>query len=333
MRQIFHVSRNTRAIRESPDPSPAAGEVLIEVKAASKGLYPDAPSFPFVVGYEAAGRVSAVGDGVDRTWLGADVVALVKFGAYSELITAPVGQIARMPSELSYEMAASMCVAYLTAWMLIAVQGGLHEGDTLLIQNAGSGVGLAAIDIAHHLGAGTIIGTASERKHQFLIERGLQHPIDYRKPNWTEDVKKITGKRGVDLIIDPLGPDSWKQSSSLLGLGGRLGVYGASEISASSWGWIIGAIRFFLRMPTYRPLPLMDQCHGVFGTNLLRMFADVPRIHDWLVKLLKGVEEGWVHPHVDRVFGFDQVDEAYAYIESRQSIGRVVLVPNRAKDE
>jgi NADPH:quinone reductase-like Zn-dependent oxidoreductase len=301
---------------------------------ASQGLYPDAPPYPFVAGYEAAGKVIALGEGVDASWQDADVVVLTRFGAYSEQVSVPINQVLRMPKQLTYEEAATIPVAYLTAWMLLVVQGGLRAGETVLIHNAGSGVGLAAIDIARHLGAGMIIGTASASKHEFLTQtRHLTHAVDYRQPDWPERVREIVGERGVDLIIDPLGSDSWRKSYELLGLGGRLGMYGVSEMVRSGWfGWLWGVLKFFLRMPSYTPIPLMNQCRGVFGTNVLRMFADIPRAYSWATTILHGVEEGWVKPHVDRTFTFEQVEEAYQYILSRQSRGRVVLVPGRAKD-
>jgi NADPH:quinone reductase-like Zn-dependent oxidoreductase len=86
-------------------------------------------------------------------------------------------------------------------------------------------------------------------------------------------------------------------------------------------------------MPTFKPLSLMDKCRGVYGTNLLRMFSDTPRAHGWLSTVLDGVAEGWVRPHVDRTFTFDEISEAHAYIEERRSTGKVILVPGPAKNE
>ncbi|KAI8057753.1 alcohol dehydrogenase zinc-binding domain protein [Syncephalis plumigaleata] len=342
MRQIVFPKSNQITIKEVADPTPSANEVLVAVEAAGinfadilawKGLYPDAPAFPCVVGYEVAGRVIALGDNVDSSWKDAEIVALTRFGGYSEKVVVPVGQLCRKPASLSFVEAASIPVAYLTAWMLLMVQGGLRENDTVLIQNAGSGVGLAAIDIARHVGARSI-GTASEHKHSFLTEqRGLDHAVNYRESNWTDKVREITGNRGVDLVIDPLGPSSWTESYELLALGGRLGVYGASEIVDSRFGWIVGLARILFRMPSYKPIPLMNNCRGVFGTNLLRMFKEPDRVLDWLKIIMQGVEETWVRPHVDRCFTFDEVDQAYKYIEERRNIGKLILVPGPASSQ
>ncbi|RKP27371.1 alcohol dehydrogenase zinc-binding domain protein [Syncephalis pseudoplumigaleata] len=339
MRQIVFTGRNKVSVKDAEDPTPAAGEVLIAVEAAGvnfadilarKGLYPDAPSFPCVVGYEVAGRVVALGENVDASWKDADVVALTRFGGYTEKLTVPLTQLCRKPDRLTYAEAASIPVAYLTAWMLLVEQGGLRKEHTVLIQNAGSGVGLAAIDIVRHVGA-RAIGTASEHKHDFLTgERGLDHAVNYREDNWPDRVRELTDNRGVDLAIDPLGPSSWTRSFSLLRLGGRLGMYGASEIVADNYGWIMGLVRFMFRMPTFKPLALMDKCCGVYGTNLLRMFAEPERAHDWLLTIMQGVDEGWVRPHHDRTFTFEEAEAAHMYIEERRSIGKVILVPGAA---
>ena len=138
---------------------PAPGEAQVEVVAAGtnfadilarQGLYPDAP--PLVVGYEVSGTVRAVGTGVEESLVGQDVLALTRFGGYSSALNVPAAQVFAKPGVLSHAEAASIPVAYLTAWQLLVVQGGLREGDTVLIQNAGSGVGLAALDIARHVG-------------------------------------------------------------------------------------------------------------------------------------------------------------------------------------
>ena len=149
-------------LREAPDPQPQAGEVRIRVQAsglnfadilARKGLYPDAPKLPAVVGYEVAGTVDAVGPQADPAWIGRDAFALTRFGGYADTVVVPQGQVFGKPAGLSFEQAAAIPVNYLTAWQLLVVMGALKREETVLIHNAGSGVGLAAIDIARHVGA------------------------------------------------------------------------------------------------------------------------------------------------------------------------------------
>src|SRR5438552_13676950 len=179
-------------IEERPDPVPSKGQVLIRVKAsglnfadilARQGLYPDAPPKPCVMGYEVSGIVESGGDEVDESFIGQPVIAMTRFGGQAELVVAPVTQILAKPETLSFEQGAAIPTNYLTAWALLVTMGGLKKEEAVLIHNAGGGVGLAALDIAKHIGA-TTYGTASAAKHEFLKERGLDHAIDYRKQDW-----------------------------------------------------------------------------------------------------------------------------------------------------
>src|SRR5436305_13655729 len=156
-------------IKDAPDPSPAAGEVRIRVEASGvnfadimgrMGLYPDLPRMPVVPGYEVSGRVDAVGSGVDAEWLGRDVIALTRFGGYSEMISVPLNQVFPRPHALSAMEAAALPVNYFTAWQLIVVMGGLKRGECVLLHSPGGGVGLPATQSARHLGA-MVSGTAS----------------------------------------------------------------------------------------------------------------------------------------------------------------------------
>ncbi|KAJ3209327.1 hypothetical protein HDU67_006267 [Dinochytrium kinnereticum] len=326
-------------VAERADPSPGKGEIRIRVKAsginfadimARLGLYPDAPPLPTVVGYEVSGVVDAVGEGVASEWSGKEVISFTRFKGYADTVIAKIDYVIEKPAGLSFVDAASIPVVYLTAWMLIVHSGGLRKNQTLLIQNAGGGVGLAAIDIAKHIGAKTI-GTASAKKHAFLKERGLDHAIDYRNEDFVAEVKKITNGKGVDLIIDPIGGDSWDKNYSILRSGGRIGCFGASVLqeagSKSLPMKLMGVASFFYNIPKWSPLTLMDHNKGVFGVNLGHMWDEAEMLMDWFREIMDGVKEGWVRPCVDTVFDFDHVGDAHKFIEGRNNIGKVILVP------
>ena len=179
-------------VEERPDPKPAEGQVVVRVKAAGlnfadilarQGLYPDGPPKPCIMGYDVAGMVEAVGAGVDQSLTGKAVIAMTRFKGQAELVVVPAAQIFEKPDNLSFEQAAAIPVNYLTAWALLVTMGGLQKDEAVLIHNAGGGVGLAALDIARHIGAKTF-GTASPSKHEFLKQRGLDHAIDYRSQDW-----------------------------------------------------------------------------------------------------------------------------------------------------
>ena len=322
-------------VQDAPDPAPANGEVLVRVKAAGlnfadimarQGLYPDGPPKPCVMGYEVAGVVESLGEGVDQTLLGKPVVAMTRFKGQAEIIAVGANQVFEKPESLSFEEAAAVPVNYLTAYALLVVMGGLRRGESVLIHNAGGGVGLAALDIAMHIGA-TTYGTASPGKHEFLKQRGLDYPIDYRNQDWLPVLKQLTNGRGVELVIDPIGGSHWKKSYTALRTTGRLGMFGVSTASANGLKGKLKLLKAALQMPRFHPLGLLNKNRGVFGMNLGHMWHEQAKVSEWVQAIMAGVAEGWIRPHVDKTFSFDQAGDAHSYMESRKNTGKVVLVP------
>lgn len=338
MRQIYitgHGGPEKLQLRESPDPQPRGNELRIRIKAtginfadilARQGLYPDAPKVPCVVGYEVAGSVDAAGPDARQEWIGRDVFALTRFGGYSDTVVVPEIRVFDKPASLSHEQCAALPVNYLTVWQLIVVMGSLSADETVLIHNAGGGVGLAAIDVARHVGA-RIFGTASSGKHAFLRERGLHEAIDYRSKDWSTELARLTDGRGVELIIDPIGGSHWKRSYEALRHTGRLGMFGISVASGSGRLAPLKLLGTALGMPFFHPLSLMNRNRAVFGVNVGHLWHEPEKIRIWADKLLQGVADGWVRPHVDKVFPFDRAGDAHAYIEARKNIGKVILIP------
>ena len=279
---------------------------------------------PFVVGYEVAGVVDATGPNARPDWIGRAVVALTRFGGYADTVVVTEAQVFDKPAALTFEQAAALPVNYLTAWQLLVVVGSLAPTDTVLIHNAGGGVGLAAIDIAKHIGA-RMIGTASSRKHAFLQERGVHDTIDYRTQDWPREIRRLTNDRGVELVIDPLGGNQWKKSYNALRHTGRLGMFGISAATESGWMGPLRLAKVAMAMPLFHPIALMNRNRSVFGVNLGHLWHEPEKIRAWMAVLLTGVAEGWVRPHVDRTFALDQAGQAHAYLENRQNIGKVVL--------
>ena len=338
MRQIV-ISRSggldVLKIEKVPDPKPRKGEVLIKVKAAGlnfadilarQGLYPDAPKTPCVVGYEVSGIVEDVGEGVDKNLLNLPVMALTRFGGQAEMVIVPANQVFKKPESLSFEQAASIPVVYLTAYGLLIAMVSLQPGESVLIHNAGGGVGLAAIDIAKKYGAITY-GTASPSKHSFLKERGLDYPIDYRTKDWLPTLKELTNEQGVELIIDPIGGGHWKKSYNALRSTGRLGMFGVSSASATGLKGKYQMLMAVIQTPWFHPFSLLDKNKAVFGLNLGHLWHEVKKITSWMNVILDGVEQGWVRPYVDKVFPFDQIAQAHDHLESRKNTGKVILVP------
>src|SRR5215213_10674943 len=338
MRQIVTTANgdiNVLKVQEKPDLKAGAGEVVIRVRAAGlnfadilarQGLYPDAPPKPCVMGYEVSGVVDAAGKDVNSSFEGKSVVAMTRFGGQSELVAVKAAQIFEKPEKLTFEQAAAIPVNYLTAYALLVVMGSLHAGESVLIHNAGGGVGLAALDIAKKVGAVTY-GTASPSKHKFLTDRGLDHVIDYRKQDWQPELLKLTNGRGVDLITDPIGGAHWKKSYAALRHTGRLGMFGVSTASANGLSGKLKMLKAAIQTPRFHPLNLLSKNRGVFGLNLGHMWHEPDKVALWMRDILRGVEEGWIRPYVDRTFSFDEVGKAHQYLEERKNIGKVVLTP------
>ncbi|KAI8610003.1 NADPH:quinone reductase [Chytriomyces sp. MP71] len=347
MRQVVFPKANAIELRESAEPSPGAGEVRVRVKAfgvnfadvmMKGGFYGDAPPFPNVAGYEVSGIVDAVGSGVGAELIGTRVAALTKFNGYADTAIVSAQFAVRVPETVSFVEAASVPVVYLTAWMLLVHFGSIKKGEVVLIQNAGGGVGLAAIDIIRQIGA-TSIGTASASKHAFLASRGLDHAIDYRNQDFEPEVMRITNGKGADLIIDPIGGRaSWTKNFRCLRKGGRLGIFGASSMAetlkgqtnpfALAWAWIQVAFSMVLGAPKWTGVGLMEENKGVFGVNMAKMFDDPEYPKEWLLIVMKGIEDGWVRPHVDCVYEMTHVAEAHKRLEDRKSTGKIVIVPD-----
>ncbi len=321
------------ALRETEDPVPSGSQLRIRVKAAGinfadimarRGLYPDAPKLPAVMGYEVSGVVDAAGPDAREGWTSKEVFALTRFGGCADTVVVPENQVFEKPAGLTHAECAAVPVAYLTAWQLLVASGGLAADETVLIHNAGGGVGLAAIDIGRHVGA-RMIGTASRGKHAFLTERGLHEAIDYRSGDWLSEVMRLTDGTGVELVIDPLGGRHVKKSYRALRHTGRLGMFGISSSTESRLPGPLKLLGMAAGLPLFNPVSLMNSNRGVFGVNLGHMWHEVDKIRRWTDVIVDGVADGWVRPHVDTVFPLAEAGAAQAYVEARKNTGKVVL--------
>jgi NADPH:quinone reductase-like Zn-dependent oxidoreductase len=328
-------------VQELPDPPVRPGEVRIAVRAAGInfadtvariGLYPDAPKPPCVVGYEVAGEIEALGEGVEGRQVGDRVIAVTRFDGQAELVSVPEHHVMLLPDRLSFEQGAAFPVNYGTAYAALVIMGGLKKAERVLIHAAAGGVGISATQIARGIGA-EIFGTASASKHDAIRAQGVDHPIDYRSSDFAEEVGRITGGEGVDVIIDALGPSSFRKDYRLLRAGGRLIMFGASEVQTGSGKRDIPtALRSLARMPMatmpwWKSLGVMNENKGVFGLNMLAWWdreGNVDRLTD---PLLDGLASGELEPVVAEAFPFDRAPDAHRFIEERRNIGKVVLVP------
>ncbi|HEX7211285.1 MAG TPA: zinc-binding dehydrogenase [Propionibacteriaceae bacterium] len=327
-------------VLERPDPAVGAGEVRIAVHAAGLnfadtmarvGLYPAAPKPPCVLGYEVAGEVETIGEGVSGLTVGQRVMAGTKFGGQAELAVAQARDVMPMPDHLSFEEGAAFCVNYGTAYAALMIMGGLREGNRVLIHAAAGGVGIAATQVARIAGA-EIFGTASAAKHEAIKAQGVDHPIDYRTQDFKAEIKRMTNGEGVDVILDPMGPTSFRKDYRILRPGGRLIMCGLSEAMNENGRDMRATLRSLVRMPTstmpwWNAGRLLNQNRGVFGLNLLSWWRREGGMDRITAPLLSDLNSKQLMPVVARSYPFEQAGDAHRYLAERRNIGKVVLTP------
>ena len=322
-------------VEERPDPQPGAGEVRVRVRAAGinfadtsarMGLYPDAPKPPCVVGYEFAGEIESVGEGVTTVAVGDRVMGGCRFGGYAELVVTQAASVFPLPESWGFEEGASFPVVYGTAYAGLIRYGSVLEGEQVLIQAAAGGVGIAATQIAKLVGAGEIYGTASASKHEAIRRFGVTHPIDYRTKDFSAEVRRIAGEdKPLDLIMDAVGGKSLKRSWSLLRAGGRLVGFGLSAASTGERRNPLKALAAVAQMPRFWAIPMMSESKSFIGLNMLRLWDSKGSLDEFVAPLQDWIDAGKLRPVVAEAFPLERGADAHRYIGDRKNVGKVVL--------
>jgi NADPH:quinone reductase-like Zn-dependent oxidoreductase len=318
-------------VQERPDPPPpSAGQVRIAVRAAGVnfadhlarvGLYPDAPKLPSVVGYEVAGTIEGVGDGVDTSLVGQRVLAGTRFGGYAETVNVRAADVVALPDQLSFEQGAAVPVNYATAWAALHGYGSLRGGERVLIHAAAGGVGIAAVQLAKAAGA-VVHGTASSGKHQRLAGLGVDQTIDYRRDKWWK------GLQPYDIVLDAIGGRSLRRSYALLRPGGRLVAYGFSAMQPGEKRSLRAAVPQLLPMLRgFNLVKQMQESKAVIGLNMLALWDDRGTLEPWIEPLSTVLADGTASPIVHAAVPFDNAPEAHRILAARENVGKVVLVP------
>jgi NADPH2:quinone reductase len=304
---------------EVPDPVVRPGGVVIEVGAVGvqggdllHRQSGDIPSAPHIVGYQAAGVVREVGEGVERLAVGQPVVATMFAGSHAELVSVPAASVWPLPDGLSVRDAAGVPIEFATAHDCLFEFGRLQPGETVLVQAGAGGVGLAAVQLAKAAGATVMATASSDQRLQRLREYGLDHPINYRTGDVVDEVMAVTERRGVDLVVDPVGGRVLETSIAALAYRGRI-----------SW---VGRAGRDDDVPDVWPIALKNgTLTGVFlGAE---MMIQPGRTHTLVADLLDRVASGELHVVIDRTYPLAEAADAHRYIESRRAFGRVLLIP------
>ena len=292
---------------------------------ARVGMYPDAPKPPCVIGYEVAGDVESVGDGVEGVKVGDRVISGSRFGGQAELVVADADNVIPLPDDWSYEKGAALPVVYTTAYAGMIRYGNVLPGERVLIHSAAGGVGIAATQLGRHLGA-ELYGTASPQKHDAIRAQGIDHAIDYRSQDVVKEVRRIGGaKQPLDLVMDALGGSSFRKSLSLLRPGGRLVAFGISQGGGGERRDLRSALKMVATTPILHPLPMMRDSKSVIGMNLLTLWDSKGSLDELIQPLRALIAEGVVDPVVAEAFPLERAADAHRYLGERKNVGKVVL--------
>ena len=306
---------------EVADPTPGPGQVLIDVKAIGcnfpdilivQGKYQMKPPLPFSPGHEVAGIVLSVGAGVTRVHQGQRVFAMIELGAYAERAVADDTRVFAIPDAMSFEEAAAFALVNQTSYSALVHRAQMLPGEWLLVHAAAGGVGLAAVQTGKALGARVIATASTAAKLEIARQSGADVLIDYRTEDWVERVKRVTDGHGADVIYDPVGGDVFDGSSKCIAFEGRLLVVGFAGGRIAS----IAANRILLKN-----MSVVGVHWGMYQT------LGSPLVDQWMSALLTMYGKGQVWPVIYKTYPLAEAAKALAAIASRESYGKVILVP------
>lgn len=326
-------------VETHPDPVPAAGEVLVATEAIGvnyadcvirMGLYASALEYvgwPITPGFEFAGTVVAVGEGVVDLAPGAKVLGVTRFGGYSTHVSVPRHQVFALPSRLSMEQAAGFPTIFLTAYYALFELAHPRRGHTLLVHSAAGGVGSALVQLGKRAGCRVVGVVGSSHKVEAARALGADVVIDKSREDLWRAAEQAAPK-GYDVVLDANGAETLKASYQHLASPGKLVVYGFHSMMPRQGGkpkWVKLAADF-VRTPWFHPLKLTNDNKSVLAFNLSYLFEQRELLEESMGRLLQWVEEGLVLPAV-KSYKLEQVAEAHKALESGTTVGKLVLVP------
>lgn len=301
--------------------TPKDNEVVIEVHYSGinfadlhmrQGLYPAAPKFPFVPGYEVSGKVFAVGKNVDKGLVGKNVMAGTYFGGYASHIIVPMSQVFHVPEHLNLQEAAAIPVSFLTAFFVLFESTRVRSGDTILVDCASGSLGIMISQLLKGMPVRLVGLTSSESKKEHLANNGYD-------PLTLEEFEVSDQK--FDIIINSRGGKSIKEQAKLLRPCGHMVCLGASSAIAEGKRNLVKVLKTIINMPRFSVIDLMNNNQSVGGVNLLNIFEDESLVSN----KMKNVEHFEINPIVDKAFSYKNVSDAHNYIEQKKSKGKVLL--------
>jgi NADPH:quinone reductase-like Zn-dependent oxidoreductase len=261
-------------IQDWPEPAPQQGEVKIRIKAiglnfadvmARLGLYPGIPKPPFIPGIEVSGIITKVGENVRKWRRGDRVIAFTHLGGYAECAVVKQEQLFSLPKRMNFEEGAAFSVAYLTAYHGLLTLGHAHKGDKLLIHAAAGGVGIAATQMAKHLGAEVFATASTSEKLEIARAHGATHLINYQQEDFEEVIREKTDGYGIDVVLDSVGGTVFKKGWKILAPMGRYVLFGFSAITGKRTYSKIKVLREMIAAP------ILFLIHCYLGMSVFRV--------------------------------------------------------------
>lgn len=326
--------------REIPRVAPGPGEVRIDVRAAGvnfadlmgrMGLYPEAPPIPYCPGYEVAGLVDAVGQGVTEIEPGDRVMAVSRFGGYATTAVTKANMAFPLPDGMDFATAAAIPVNFATAELALFAVGALRPGETVLIHGGAGGVGTAAVRLAKRMDVKILATAGGPEKQQFLEKEGVAAAIDYRREDVPGAVRDATGGEGAHLVLDPRGGKGLTESLTLLAVLGRVVAFGAAEIAPGRRRNLLQVIRTVLAFPKIRPVDLLRRNCGIHGLNLLPLYGQSALSRRFRTELLPLFAAGEIAPVLHGTYPLtaEGARQAHEVLHARENLGKTVLLPDR----
>ncbi|MGA3286809.1 MAG: zinc-binding dehydrogenase [Bacteroidota bacterium] len=321
-------------IQDWPEPAPQKGEVKIRVKAiglnfadvmARLGLYPSIPKPPFIPGIEVSGIVTKVGENVRKWRRGDRVIAFTQLGGYAEYAVVKQEQLFPLPKRMNFEEGAAFSVAYLTAYHGLLTLGHVHRGDKLLIHAAAGGVGIAATQMARHLGAEVFATASTSEKLEIARSHGATHLINYQEEDFEEVIRKKTNGYGIDVVLDSVGGTVFKKGWKILAPMGRYVLFGFSAITGKRTYSKMKAVWEMLAAPILFPHTLLSRNVSLSCFNLYFLAKKSEYLRNALRLILDWQATGILKPVIGARYPFSKIAEAQAFMQSRKSIGKIVI--------
>jgi NADPH:quinone reductase-like Zn-dependent oxidoreductase len=317
-------------------PLPPIGDVDVRVKVKAIGLnfadvfarlgyYPAIPKPPFIPGLEFSGTVDAVGKSAKGFRKADRVLGFSRLNAYAEFVSVPAALLTHMPSRMSFNEAAALGVTYLTAYHGLVTLGQMKKGESLLLHAAAGGVGTAALQIAKHLGVRVYATVGSQSKIQTAREHGAAVVINYASQDFAEIVRQHSNGQGVDVILDSVGGKVFRKGWRLLRPMGRYVLYGFAAAAGPKRVPKIKALVESASFPLIYPPSIVSRNVTLSGFNLYFLFDKVDYLQQTMRKLLGWHNKGVVRPVIGAVYPFEEIRDAHQFLQSRQSIGKVVV--------